>query len=516
MVFAVSDVHAIQDRLSRERGTLWGRGRRGVAMIYPSPYAIGMSSLGFQTIYRQLNFMEDTYAERAFLPDGLASASGEMKSGTLLTYEHQRPAGDFSVLAFSVAYELEIVGVIKCLRLMGLAPLAAERGEGDPIVLIGGPLTFSNPSPALPYTDVLVVGEAEDVLPEIMDVLFGSGNKESRLSRLASIDGVWQRLQEASPLPGVAKANDADLPAVSAIMTPEATLSDMFLVEAERGCSRACGFCVMRRSTNGGMRYFPVDRILDTIPEDAKRVGLVGAAVSDHPRVVQLVRALVDSGREVGLSSLRADRLTPEFVSALRAGGYRTLTVASDGASERLRALLLKKIREKHLLRAARLANDVGMSTLKVYMMIGVPEESDADLNELVRFSLELAAVCTGRTKVVLGIAPLVAKRNTPLDGTAFVGIKESDRRLNKLRRALAGKVELRAASSRWAWVEYQLAQGGPDQGVAVLDAVDAGGRFSDFRRAFKKRPLLQPSVGAQVSQSAGPAASKSLDIIGQ
>lgn len=487
----MTDIEVIRRRLARERGTSFGRGRRGVALVYPSPYAVGMSSLGFQTIYRRLNSMEDTYAERAFLPDA-DDSSGD--SSPLLTYEEQRPASDFPLLAFSVAYELELVGLIKCLRLMGLNPLAAERRSRDPVVLVGGPLTFSNPTPLLPFIDALIVGEAEDLIEPVVNVLFSSGSKEQRLANLAPLVGVWNRLQGEDELPGVAKADDAELPAASAIMTPDATLSDMFLVENERGCSRGCSFCVMRRSTNGGMRYFPVEKILATIPADARRVGIVGAAVSDHPRIVQLVQALVDGGREVGLSSLRADRLTPEFVDVLKRGGYRTLTVASDGASERLRIVLHKKIREKHLRRAAELANAAELSTLKVYMMIGTPEEGDEDLDELIRFSLELAALCTGRTRVALGIAPFVAKRNTPLDATEFVGIKESDRRLQKLRRGLGGRVELRATSSRWAWVEYQLAQGGPLQGRAVLEAVDGGGRFADFRRAFKECLGVRPA----------------------
>jgi radical SAM superfamily enzyme YgiQ (UPF0313 family) len=233
------------------------------------------------------------------------------------------------------------------------------------------------------------------------------------------------------------------------------------------------------------MRVVPVDRVLSSIPDSARRVGLVGAAVSDHPRIVQILEAIVASGREIGISSLRADRLTPEFTAALVRGGYKTLTVASDAASERMRDEMQKRIREKHLLRAAELARQSGMHQLKNYMMIGVPGETDADLDELVAFSLRQAEVAGPRIKTSLGIAPFVSKRNTPLDRTPFVGVKEAERRLQRLRKGLHPSVEVRPTSARWAWAEYQLAQGGHDAGLAALDAWRAGGSFAAWKRAF-------------------------------
>src|SRR5438309_1897691 len=180
----------------------------------------------------------------------------------------------------------------------------------------------------------------------------------------------------------------------------------MFLIEPERGCPRGCTYCVMRRSTNGGMRLVQPERVKSLIPAEAQRVGLVGAAVTDHPGLPEILRFIVDSGRQVGISSLRADRLDDEIVGLLRRGGYRTLTTAGDGSSERLRDDIQRKTRERHIMRAAQLARAHGMQQLKLYMMVGLPGETDADIDELARFSLELAGVA-GR--LVLGIAPFVA-----------------------------------------------------------------------------------------------------------
>lgn len=500
----------IERRLRVEEGTLHGQGRRGVALVYPSPYPVGMSSLGFQTVYRRLNHLPDTVAERAFLPD--APRTDDRSS--IVTYESRRPISDFPVIAFSVAYELELLGVFTTLTRAGVPPLRRERTERHPWVVMGGPISFSNPVPLGPFADVIVLGEAEDLLAPLADALFSGAPREEVLRELAERPGFYVPSLHGEWLPPIAAACDDELPAYSSIVTPEAALSSMFLVEAERGCSRGCTFCVMRRTSNGGMRVVPAERILSRIPEHARRVGLVGAAVSDHPRIASIVSGIVEAGREVGLSSLRADRLTPELVAHLVRGGYKTLTVASDGASERLRDGMEKRIREKHLLRAAELARDGGVPQLKIYMMVGVPGETEADLDELIAFSLAQAELAGPRVKTSLGIAPFVAKRNTPLDRTPFVGVREAERRLEKLRRGLHPKVEVRPTSARWAWAEYQLAQGGLRAGEAALEAWRGGGAFAAWKRAFAPldidnayksplrptRPVLPARGGAAVS----------------
>jgi radical SAM superfamily enzyme YgiQ (UPF0313 family) len=257
----------------------------------------------------------------------------------------------------------------------------------------------------------------------------------------------------------------------------------MFLVETERGCSRGCTYCVMRRSTNGGMRIVPEERVLDVIPRDARRVGLVGAAVSDHPKIVSIVNSLADRGCEVGLSSLRPDRLATheDFVAALARAGYRTLTTAMDGTSERIRATLDRRARPAHLIRCAELAKAHGMDRLKLYLMVGTPGETDADVDECAAFATELSRILP----LALGIAPFCPKRNTPLDGASFAGIRTVDARLDRLRKALRGRADMRATSARWAWVEYVLAQGGEAEGTAVIEAVEANGSFRAYERAF-------------------------------
>jgi radical SAM superfamily enzyme YgiQ (UPF0313 family) len=479
----------VRARVRDEVGTSFAEGPERVALVYPSPYRTGMSSLGFLQIYREIH-ASGRVAERAFLPDDPDAYRRTRTS--LFTYEGERPVGDFPVVALSVAYEIELAGVIEVLELAGIPPLASDRDHRHPFVLMGGPLTFSNPLPLAPFADAVLMGECDQTIHESLDVIFErfargrAGTKEAALSALAdAVPSAFVPSLHGDELPAVAQADVARLPAFASIRTPHTELRDMFLLEAERGCSRGCAYCVMRRSTNGGMRIVPMDKILGLVPEDARRVGLVGAAVSDHPKIAEIVETLADQGRQVGLSSLRPDRLNDRFVTALKKAGYRTLTTASDGASQRLRDQVQRKAQERHLHRAAELTRAHGLERLKLYMMVGLPNEEDSDIDELVGFATELSRIAP----LSLGIAPFVSKRNTPMDGLPFAGIKVVEQRLDRLRKGVRGRVDVRATSARWAWVEWVLAQGGRAEGLAVLDAVRGGGSFAAWKRAFEALP---------------------------
>jgi hypothetical protein len=485
--------------LADERGTLYKEAELRVAHLYPSPYRIAMSSLGYQQIYRTLHAMPGVAADRAMLPE---EGSPEARERGLVTLETGQPVGGYPLIAYSVAYELEIAGVIETLERANVPPLVADRQPHHPLVIAGGPLTFSNPAPLAPFADVIVVGEGEELIQELVTIGRDVGFDRERVwAALRGKPGYYIWHEHGERVPPVAQASDALLPARSVITTPHTELADMFMTEAARGCSRGCTYCVMRRSTNGGMRIVPREVITAGIPDGARKVGLVGAAVTDHPDIAAIVRDVVDGGRQVGISSLRADKLTDELVGLLARGGYRTLTVAADGASERMRRVIERSTRADHLIRSAEYAAMHRLKTLKVYMMLGVPSETDDDVDELVLLSKDLAAA---HPRVAYGLAPFVAKRNTPLDGTAFAGIDVVEARLARLRNGLraaglAAKVEVRATSARWAWVEYMIAQGESSAGLAVMDAYRAGGSFAAYKKAFAARGVEPTGPRARV-----------------
>src|SRR5687767_13258715 len=291
----------IQQRLAAEVGRIDKQAPFVVGLVYPSPYRVGMSSLGYQRIYRVLQDMPGVACERAFLPDELADDEPSAALEPPITYENRRPLEELPVLAFSVAYELELAGMVRLLQAARIPLESAARDERHPFILAGGPLTFSNPLPLAPFADAIVMGEAEAVTPHVIDAIRRAASRDALLDELSAHPNVFVPARHGDRLATIAACDDALLPAHSAIVTPDTELSNMFLIEAERGCSRACTYCVMRRSTNGGMRIVPKEKLLATIPDWVERVGLVGAAVSDHPKIVEIVRELAQRGKQVGL-----------------------------------------------------------------------------------------------------------------------------------------------------------------------------------------------------------------------
>lgn len=490
-------VQRLRDRLVDEvgPGTHVAHAPLRFTLCYPSPYRVAMSSLGYLQIHRLANQRPGTTCERAVLPDPEDLERHFRTRTPLLTLETQRFAADAHVIGISHAYELELTGVVQLFDLMGLEPLAKDRDPADPLVVVGGPITFSNPLPTAAFADLVVLGEAEASLQLLLERLEAEpeaargdrGARRRLLEDLAGQPGFYVPSEHGNVLPPVGQAPDDMLPAVSGIRTPHTELSNMLLLEPERGCHRGCTFCVMRRSTNGGMRLVAPERVLELVPDDAPKVGLVGAAVTDHPRIKDILRGLVDErGKRIGVSSLRADRLDDEFVGLLARGGYRSMTVALDAASARLRDSIEKNIRDRHIERAVDLAKANGMKHLKLYCIVGLPDETPEDLDELVAFALELRKTLP----VVLGLSPFVPKFHTPLAAAPFAGEQAVNRTLKRLKRAMSGRgIQIRGPGAREAYIEYRLAQGGLAHGAAAVAAARAGGRLSDYKRALEGLP---------------------------
>jgi radical SAM superfamily enzyme YgiQ (UPF0313 family) len=471
--------------VDEEEGVLRKPASLRIALCHPLTYSAAMSSLGYQTMYREIHLHAGASAERAFLPDD----PEEYRRNRLpvLTYESETALGDFPILAFSIAYELELPGLLEILDLSGVPLLRQERTEKHPFIVVGGPLTNSNPAILAPFVDLILIGEGEEWIHSFLDAAAETGRKDLAF-RFSGAPGCYAPgITTEFPLP--MKVAEDRLPAYSQIITRHAVLSSMFLIEPERGCSHNCTYCVMRRTTHGGMRLVSPEKVFSLIPENARRVGLVGAAVTDHPEIAELARKIVNSGREIGISSLRADRLTAEFVELLAQGGYKTLTTASDGASQGMRDRINRQTTERHLIRAAELVRSAGLQRMKLYEIIGLPGETMDDIEELIRFSLELSRIAP----LSLSISPFVAKRHTPLDGAPFEAIPLQTAKVQKIRSGLKGKVDVKPSSPRWAWVEYMLSQNGEAAGLAAMDAWKEGGRFASWKQAFMGREV-EPS----------------------
>jgi len=459
-----------------------------VALAYPSPYRLAMASLGYQAILAAFENSPGVYCDRAFLPD---SPEAYQRVGlSLFGYETGKPVGTADMVAASVAWELELVGLANILFLSGLEPLAAARPDDTPPVVLGGPLTYADPRPLYPFGDVIVVGEGEEAAAALADISRRCPAKTSFLAEVSKADlpGVVVPKFHGDAIPPRAIASANQLPARSIRVSPEAEFPNMFLVEAARGCGRRCSYCVMAASSRPGPRFIPGSVVLQTIPSEAKRIGLVGASVSDHPDLIAMLQALAEQGCEVGLSSMRADRLSPELLDLLVRCGLKTVTTALDGSSQRVRDSLRRGTNARHLMRCAELAGERQLR-LKIYVMIGVPGEEERDIDELAELLLELST----RTRTTVAISPFVPKRGTILEDAPFGPRSMLQSRMARLRRHLAGRIEIREASPKWAWVEASIATGGIAAGIAARDAALAGGNLAAWKSAFKIHAVPNP-----------------------
>jgi radical SAM superfamily enzyme YgiQ (UPF0313 family) len=423
----------------------------GHALLTPVPARLAHSSVGFHAAWAGLG-----RPERAVL-----AVPGQAPR----TLESGRTPGDFDVLWVSTAWELEVPVLATALRASGVEPRRSRRPPSQPLVILGGPLTLSNPDLGAALADAVFVGEADGSFGALRAAVDGARDRDDALARLAAVPGTWVPvLQGPGACPTPVVADPALLPARTVLADEPNEFGDAFLVEVGRGCPRACTFCVVR----GGVRkasFVPADRLLAAVPDGTPRVGLLGAAVSDHPQLLEVVQALQGRRAQVTLGSVRADRVTSELLEALAASGLRTLTVAADGPSEALRASLRKGITADHLRRAADLARSHGLNRLRIYAMVGLPGETDADVDELGALVADLST----RVRVALSVSPFVPKRFTPLAGAPFAGVRDLKRRLTRLSRSLGGTAALKSTSPREAEREFLLSHVRMEEAEALL-----------------------------------------------
>lgn len=394
--------------------------------------------------------------------------------------ETRRPLSEFDCVFVSIAWELELVDLVRALAASGVEPARAVRRASQPLVVAGGPLTLANPDALSGICDAVFVGEADDSFAAVADAVGGAADREDALARLARVPGVLVPAVhgEDAEAPAPVRAPAQRLPVATSRPDRPNVFGDAFLVEVGRGCPRACTFCVVRKGTRPATFVEP-EGILARVPAGTRRAGLVGAAVSDHPRLLDVLDAMVSRGVRVTLSSVRADRVTRDLARLLAAGGLRTLTVAADGASEALRTRLRKGIRAERLLECARLARGAGIRDLRLYLMVGLPDETEDDLREgadLVRSLSEILPT-------TVSVSPFVPKRGTPLARAPFAGVSVLKRRIATLRRVIGGAARFTAMSPRTAELEWRLTHA---RGVEALRvALDPG--HDPLSRSTKK-----------------------------
>jgi len=502
-----------RDILSREVGYVRKPhgGRLRVALAFPNTYFVGMSSLGYQTVYRLFNALGDVVCERAFLPPK-QELQEQLASGTpLLTLESQTPVSEFDVVAFSISFEWDYTNLVSMLRLAKLPPRADARNDRHPLVVVGGAVTFVNPEPLAPFADVIAAGEGEVLIPALMASLRESSDRQELLRRLAGERGFYipsfyevryaadGSIAAFEPKPGThapavvkkaaVKSTERLDPPSTSIFTPDTEFGSRFLIEVVRGCANLCRFCW------AGYNYLPVrafnaDRILELAREakpHSAKAGLVSIALCDHPDIERILTGLLDMGYAISPASLRLDDLTPPIVDLLRRSGEKSITIAPEAGSDRLRRVINKTVTNDEILHAAELIFGGGMDNLKLYYMIGLPTERDEDLEGIRDLTIAMREIMVkhGRPRGRLGrivgsVNPLIPKPGTayqwlPMEDPAVTELKG-----RRLRQMLSGidNVYFNIKSERHSYYQALLSLGDRRVASTIEAAERNGGRW--------------------------------------
>lgn len=506
----------LRQKLAREQGYyLFPPGARSrFALVYPNSYHVGMSNLGIHIIYDILNRRGDTACERFFLPDKREMEEYARTHTPLMSLETQTPLADFPVIGVSLSFEMDYFHVLDILAAGRVPLLALERGACDPLVLGGGPCATFNPEPLALFFDAFLIGEGEETIGRFMDAFYAAqGDGASRaetLRRLAEIPGVYvpslyaptyRDTGEVSALCAPSGASmrvrrqwvrDLDAyPAHTVVVTPD-TEFDLYLIETARGCGRHCRFCMagycFRRPRNRSRRVLQEE--IAAARSYKKRIGLMGAAISDYPEIDALCEDILSAELTMSVASFRVDSVTPVLMETLIASGMKTLTMAPEAGSQRMRAAINKGITEEHLWRALDMGIAAGLRHYRLYLMIGLPGERAEDIDAIVDLALRLKAYLEkkgNKGTLTLSVNPFIPKPFTPFQWLPMMEKSVVERELRQLRQGLKGHkgIEILTESVKGAYIQGVLARGDRRLGP-VLQAAHAAGGAGAFWRALR------------------------------
>ena len=509
----------------------WGDVETRVALCYPDLYEIGMSNMGLAILYDLVNRRPDMLAERAYAPWPDMAAAMRRARIPLYSLETRHPLAEFDVVGFTLQYELNYTNVLEMLDLAGIPLHSGERDERWPLVIAGGSSNY-NPEPLADFFDLFVIGEGEEVLFELLELvhrLRGSGRADllraaaripgiyvPSLYRVAyNLDGTVAEIQPAEPgVPErVLKRIVACLPpAVTRPVVPYLELvHDRAVVEIQRGCTEGCRFC------QAGMIYRPVrerrpEEVMDAVDELLRNtgydeVGLLSLASSDYSQIEPLLEALVaryaPQHVAISLPSLRVDAFSVSLAQKVQATRKAGLTFAPEAGSERLRAVINKNVTEEDLLQTAEAAYSLGWDRIKLYFMLGLPTETDEDVEAIARLARRVLAIGRqhrrARAQLSISTSTFVPKPHTPFQWMPLADLDVVDRRQRLLRERLRG----RGLSFSWTAPQATLleaALGRGDRRVAAV--VEAAWRKGAVFDAWAEQ--FRPELWRQAFAEAG------------
>ena len=512
-------IEKTRNLLREERGAIrkdFG-GKTSVVLIYPNTYYIGMSNLGFQNIYHLFNGFSDIVCERSFLPTEEDLSEHYRTDTPLFSLESQKPINEFNIVAFSISFESDYLNLLKILRLSKIRLRSDERDFSDPLVVVGGIAPTSNPEPIAEFIDLFIMGEAEEVLSDFLsnykNTRYETKNREEFLVSFNSIkevyvpsllevsynnDGTVKSLEyRGKEKRSVAVGRVSDLTrsdTVTRVLTPNTEFSNVYLVEVVRGCTRYCKFCLIGNLSGEG-RYKETKQLIALIEQGLKftnKIGLLGSSISDHPEFDFLCRSLTGKEISLSISSIRFEGLNDPILELLTSSGQKQITLAPEGGSERIRALIGKPLREETILDKVQYVVAKGILNLKLYFLVGLPGEEWKDIEAIAELIKKIRhrMIREAREKARLGkitasISSFIPKSFTPFQWHFMEDVAKLNDKLTFLRNSLRGvsNVSVTTDVPKWSYVQAMLSRGDRRVSEILLKTLDNNGNwYKSFR----------------------------------
>jgi radical SAM superfamily enzyme YgiQ (UPF0313 family) len=503
-----------KELLAQEEGTVrkeWG-GRIPICLVFPNTYHVGMSNLGCQLLYRLLNAEPDVVCERAFLPETKELGEYCRSNTPLLSLESSKPLAQFQIIAFSIPFENDFPNILSILALVKIPLKAKDRDQRFPLIVAGGAAVTLNPEPLATFVDLFFIGEGEESVMDFLKAFQkGGDSKEGFLEKAGGIEGIYCPsfyrveyneggfIKEFQPrtdkTPTKIKRrwikDPTQLPSGSAILTSQTEFKEMFLIEVNRGCPQQCRFCAAR-----GIYHPFRNRTLDTLIHEAdlglqhgRRIGLVGSALGNHPDFTELCAHITKQGGQISIASIRADAITDEVARLLAKSNHRTVTMAPETGTERLRAVVAKGLRDEQIFSAAEILASHGITNLKLYFMIGLPTETLEDIEAIITLTKQIRHhMGKGGRKIgeiTLSITPFVPKAWTPFQWHPFEEVKKLKERIKTIKKGVGKIPRTRVIHDlpKWGYAQTLLSMGDRRVGDILLLVHQAQG---DWTAALK------------------------------